>query len=109
MKVQTQNERNANVISVEGEVDLQTSPELRKVLLARLSEKRRVVVDLSDVPYMDSSGIACLVEAYQKARAQGSEFVLTRVGKTVLNTLALAKLNRVFTITADLDEALGEG
>lgn len=109
MKVHSRLEADVQVVVVEGEVDLETSPQLRKVLMGAVSKGNGTIVDLSGVPYMDSSGIACLVEAYQKARTAGGRFVLAQVGDTVLSTLKLAKLNRVFTITDDLRTALDKG
>jgi len=53
------------VVALRGEIDLQNSPALRKELLGWLADRQDVVVDLSRVDYIDSSGIASLVEAYQ--------------------------------------------
>ena len=56
------------------------------------------MVDLSGVSYMDSSGIASLVETFQRARAASLEFSLVRVSEQVLKVLMLARLDKVFTI-----------
>ncbi len=81
-----------------GEIDLETSPAVRKALLDQLSNGREVLVDLADVSYMDSSGIASLVEAYQRARDKSLGFELVRVSEPVLKVLRLARLDRVFAI-----------
>jgi anti-sigma B factor antagonist len=85
-------------IFLAGEIDLETSPALRKALLDHLGEGEEVLVDLAEVSYMDSSGIASLVEAYQRARDKSLGFALTRVSDPVLKVLKLARLDRVFTI-----------
>jgi anti-sigma B factor antagonist len=94
------------VVTLEGEVDLQNSPALRKELLARLAERQDVVVDLSGVAYIDSSGIASLVEAYQTARRQGGGFSLAAVSPAALRVLKLARLDEVFVIHRTVEQGL---
>lgn len=81
-----------------GEIDLERSPEARKVLLAAVVAGKSVTVDLGEVSYMDSSGIASLVEALQQAKARGTGFALDRVSGQVQRILSLARLDQVFTI-----------
>lgn len=81
-----------------GEVDLENSPAARSALLTTVGRGQSVIVDLGGVTYIDSSGIASLVEAYQKARAASLEFALERVGAPVLKVLLLARLDKVFDI-----------
>lgn len=85
-------------VFLNGEIDLDRSPEARKVLLAAVTKGRAITVDMSEVGYMDSSGIASLVEAYQKASAAKLDFGLTGVGPRVLKVLQLAKLDQVFRV-----------
>lgn len=88
----------AATVFLTGEIDLETSPQARKALLIAVGRGLPVVVDMGEVSYMDSSGIASLVEAYQKARAAGREFSLARVGGAVQKVLVLARLDKVFRI-----------
>lgn len=94
------------VVTLQGEVDLQNSPDLRKELLAWLAARKDVVVDLSGVVYIDSSGIASLVEAYQTARHQGGNFSLAAVSPAALRVLKLARLDEVFVIHDGVEQAL---
>lgn len=96
------------LIALGGEIDLQHSPTVRKGLLDCLLEKRGIVVDMAEVAYIDSSGIASLVEAYQAARKNSTYFALAAVSPPALRVLQLARLDKVFTIKASVDEALGE-
>jgi len=91
------------VVALEGDVDLRCSPALRKELLERTFERRDIVVDLSAVGYIDSSGIAGLVEAYQGARDNGTRFLLAAPSEPVLRVLRLARLDRVFTIVDSVE------
>jgi anti-sigma B factor antagonist len=87
-------------VHLSGEIDLDRSPEARKALLAAVAKGRGVTVDMADVDYMDSSGIASLVEAFQRASSGKQPFELVRVGERVLKVLQLAKLDQVFRIAA---------
>ncbi len=94
------------VVSVAGEVDLQTSPRLRQTLLETLKDRARVVVDLSGVDYIDSSGITSLLEALKEARETSCAFVLAHVSEGAMRVIQLGRLDKVFTIRASVDDAL---
>ena len=96
------------VVALDGDVDLQTSPDARKVLLESVGRGRAVFVDLSGVGYIDSSGIASLVEALQRSRQQGNPFALAAVSEAALRVLRLARLDKVFRIFPTLEDALNE-
>jgi anti-sigma B factor antagonist len=87
------------VVTVQGEVDLYSSPELRTAVLKHTAKWRGDVwVDLRDVPYMDSSGVATLVEGYRAAKERQQAFVLVAPSQAVLKVLQLSRLDTVFTI-----------
>lgn len=93
------------VVHVCGEVDLSWSQRLRKQILDALATTRAVTVNLGKVTYIDSSGIAALVEGFQQARGKGQHFSLVAVSKPVHAVLELARLDRVFPIYATLEDA----
>jgi anti-sigma B factor antagonist len=109
MRHSVREERGSVVVAFSGEVDLEHSPQAREVLLEQVGRRRRVVVDLSAVDYVDSSGIASLVEAFQRARKGGTGFALAAPNSAVLRVLELARLDRVFLIFATLEEGLDAG
>jgi len=95
------------LVRVSGEIDMFTSPNLRDALLPFFIPKTQaIVVDLSDVSFMDSSGIATLVEGLQWSRKQKGRFILAGLGQTVINALSLTKLDKVFSIEPDVATAL---
>ncbi len=96
----------ATVITFSGEVDLENSPRAREILLGQVAQDRKVLVDLGGVEYIDSSGIASLVEAFQEARRRGTSFGLVCVSPPALRVLKLARLDRVFTIFDSLQAGL---
>jgi anti-sigma B factor antagonist len=96
----------ALIVRPRGEIDLGRSPSLRQQLTEAMSRKfNRMVIDLSDVPYMDSSGVATLVEAMQQSRRSGSKLVLCGMQDKVRSIFEIARLDTVFTIVADCEEA----
>ena len=93
----------STLIRLRGEVDLSWSQQVRRAVLDALAGSRRVGVELSAVSYIDSSGIAALVEGFQNARTQGRGFALVAVSDAVRSVLELARLDRVFPIVADAE------
>ncbi len=97
--VETVRKKNSAMVRVTGEVDMYTSPGLRDTLVPFFDKKvDAIVVDLSEVSFMDSSGIATLVEGLQWSRKNDRQFILAGLGETVFNALSLTKLDHVFTI-----------
>ena len=96
------------VFDISGDIDLASSPELRKPLLRELRELRtpRVVLNLKAVRYIDSSGVASLVEGLKAARDVGSRFILFGLNTTVREVLQLSKLVRIFEICENEEQAV---
>lgn len=93
-----------SVISLSGEVDLNCSPQSREQILKLLKQEKNLLIDLSAVDYIDSSGVASLVEGFQTARKQKLDFALVGVSKAAMQVLRLARLDTVFTIYDSLDD-----
>ncbi len=107
MDVRVRDQAGVAVIEVAGEVDLYTSPQLRDAILrATTARTPTVVVDLTGVGYMDSSGVATLVEGLQFSRGYGGAFRLAGLGDTVRQVFAFAKLDKVFEIYPGVPGAL---
>ena len=102
-------EEDKHIIAFEGDVDLEHSPAARKILLDAVEKASGIFVDLAAVNYMDSSGIASLVEAYQQAKKKGVSFVLVSVSSAVLRVLHMARLDKVFTIHENVESARHAG
>jgi anti-sigma B factor antagonist len=97
----------SNVLPLEGEIDLHISPDIAASLRAIIQKKpKRLVVDLARVSYIDSSGLAVLIEAMQNVNAYGGKFALAGLGNDVLAIFEIAKLDQVFRIFPDVDSAL---
>ena len=107
MKITAEKFGGVDLVVIDGEIDMYIAPKVRDVLLASCrTASQGVVVDLRCVPYMDSSGIATLVEGMQCTRKEGHRFVLVEVQSNVWDTLKLAKLHSFFEVYAKRQEAL---
>lgn len=93
------------LVKISGEVDLSWSQKVRKAILDALAASKAVAVDLSAVSYIDSSGIAALVEGFQQARGKNQKFALIAVSPAVMAVLELARLDRVFPLHPTLEDA----
>jgi anti-sigma B factor antagonist len=99
-------ENGVHIVKLSGEVDLHHSPQLREVLLAHADAKRpMLLLDLTEVSYMDSSGLATLIEYLQRALKYKGQFALAGVSDRLRTIFDLARLGEIFTIHATIDEA----
>jgi len=92
------------LIQLSGDIDLYCSQDARKIILKEVKKGDDVIVDLSGVSYLDSSGVACLVEGYQLANEKTSGFSLVGISESAMNVLKLARLDTVFTIYKTLED-----
>ena len=107
INVETKQVDGATIVSPQGEIDLSRSPAFRTYLAEAVRSKpARLIVDLADVPYMDSSGVATLVEAMQNARRMNAKLVLCGLQDKVRSIFEIARLDMVFTIVGDCDDSL---
>ncbi len=95
------------VVSLEGDLDMSSSPQVRNSLLPIFRKKvSHVIVDLSEVPYIDSSGIATFVEALQLSRKSGVRFSLAGACKRVESIFDLAYLKNIFEMAPDTNRLI---
>jgi len=91
------------VLRLTGEVDMRSSPELREELLGVLRGKpARVIVSLEHVRYIDSSGIATLIECLKNVKHYGGRFSLAGVNEDIYPVFELAHLTDVFELTREV-------
>lgn len=107
MKVSTRNLDGVPVVDVKGDVDMHTSPALLQAL-SRLTEdsRRLIVVNLAEVDFMDSSGVATLVQALKEVRPHGGQIRLAAPGGNVTRVFKLSNLTSLFPSYATVEEAV---
>lgn len=108
MQINTRRSEQVAILDVSGDIDLANSPAMRKALLHELSELRtpRVVLNLKGVEYIDSSGVASLVEGLKASRDTGSRFILSGLSAGVREVMQLSKLVKIFEICENEEEAI---
>jgi anti-sigma B factor antagonist len=111
MNISTRQVDNASIVDVIGDITLYNTPEVRKTLLDLLKEKRakRVIVNLVNVKYIDSAGVASLVEGLKISRDMKSGFALYGLSRTTREVLELTRLLKVFEVYDTEDQALAGG
>jgi anti-sigma B factor antagonist len=108
VQISTRQAGSATVVDVVGDIDLYNSPEVRKVLLEALKDKKapRVIVNLKEVRYIDSSGVASLVEGLKVSRNLNSRFMLYGLSPAAREVLELSRLIKVFEVFDSEEQAL---
>ena len=97
---------NCAIVQIDGEVDLYSSPDLRKQLLELTGRQEKIIiVDLVNVKYMDSSGVATLVEALQQVGKYGGKLKLVNLRDAVKDVFELSRLDKVFDIYDSVETA----
>lgn len=96
-----------NVLPLQGEIDLNVSPKIATTFneLAR-AKVPRVVVDLTNVTYIDSSGLAVLIVGMQQVKEYGGKFALVGLQQDVRSILETARLDQFFSTYSHVDDAL---
>lgn len=95
------------VCYVNGEININTSPQVKKAFDKLIgAKKEKIVVNFKDVSYVDSSGLATLVEMLKGLRSYGGKLKLTNLSTKVKNLFEITKLEKLFDITSEEEEAV---
>lgn len=95
------------IVEVVGEIDISTAPELRSGLAELVGKGRReIVVDLSGLEFIDSSGLGVLVGGLKRARADGGSLDLVITRESIAKLFRIMGLVKVFEIYGSLEDAL---
>ncbi len=104
---QVRQEQQTLVVTLAGDVDLHRTPELQQELVRVVERRpRRIVLDLTAVQYMDSSGVASLVKLLSSTRRQNVELKLCGLTHRVRSIFEITRLETVFDICPTLKEAM---
>src|SRR5437870_8635509 len=96
-----------HVVAVRGEIDLFTAPELKQKLTDAIeSGKNRIVVDLSDTTFLDSTALGVLIGAVKRLRSREGALVIVNTDQNIAKTFEITGLDQIFTILDTRDAAV---
>jgi anti-sigma B factor antagonist len=107
MKISIRDVGPAKIVEVDGDVDLGSSGSLRRALFAALPQTSILALNLEAIRYIDSSGIATLIEVLNDSRRLNKQFVLFGVSTAVEEVFRLTDVTRIFRIVQSEREAVG--
>ncbi len=107
MNIKIDQKNNVWVCHLNGEIDINTAPQIKKVFDKILSEKReKILINFEEVSYVDSSGLATLVEMLKNIRSYGGKLKLSNLSSKIRSLFEITKLEKLFDIFNDEEEAL---
>lgn len=107
LDITTAEQGGAVVVKLSGEVDLNVSPMLRQQLKGLTAAKHKlIVIDMAGVPYIDSSGVATLVECLQGLSRYGGTLRLAALGDRTRSVFEISRLDSVFSMMPTVEKAI---
>lgn len=107
MQITERTEENIPIVSIVGDIDLEHSPKLREFLKPKSHKKTpRLLLDFSGVNYIDSSGLATLIEYFQAVQSFGGKLALASLSPRVKNVFEIVRLEQIFSLHPDVPSAL---
>ena len=106
MNVKSFEQDGVAIFQVAGEINISTSPELRKMF--EKDPKKKIVIDFEKVTYIDSSGLATLVEVLKKTKTQGGSLGLSSMSDKVKSLFEITKLDKLFSIFQNQADAVNK-
>ena len=96
MELKSMQQNDVTIFIIGGEINISTSPDLKKNFEKMPSPK--IIIDLEKVTYVDSSGLATLVEILKKSKSQGGQLALSGMSDKVKSLFEITKLDKLFSI-----------
>jgi anti-sigma B factor antagonist len=101
-RMATDSQPQTGILALEGEIDLHRSSHVKESLEPLISQKTaRILVDFSGVTYVDSSGLATMIETLQRIQSYGGKFAMFGLRDSVRSIFEIARLDQIFRIFPD--------
>jgi anti-sigma B factor antagonist len=97
------------IVDISGDVDLRASPTLRKQLFEALKESPKVAINLTAIRYIDSSGIAVMIEALKESQRLKHQLILFGMNGLVHDVFKLTHVIQIFKVVDTEQQALEAG
>ncbi len=106
MNIEENQDGNILICNIEGEVNINTSPQLRSFFDKTLrAGSKFIMIDFSKVSYIDSAGLATLIEMMQRVQKIGGKLKLCNMSLQVMNVFEVTKLDSIFDIHQNCEQA----
>ena len=89
---------NISTVHLDGEIDMDVTEKAKEVIFPVIDSGKEVHLNLSQVQYMDSSGISVLIESHQRALEKNTKVIIKDVSKSVLKVIMMAKLEQILNL-----------
>ena len=109
MIIEIEKHNNYQVFKLYGEVDLSNSRSVKLDIIKLIKSKNHIIVDFTHLQYIDSSGMASLVEAFNEAKENETEFHIVGANGSPLQVLQLTRLNTVFNLADSIEDVGNNG
>ena len=107
MQLSERTEADVPIVSIVGDIDLESSPKLREFLKPKSTQKTpKLLLDFAGVNYIDSSGLATLIEYFQSVQGFGGKLALASLSPRVKNVFEIVRLEQIFSLYPDVPAAL---
>ena len=107
MAVKTESKNGLMICRVDGDIDINCSPDLKKIFDKLISQKTpKIVIEMTKVTYVDSSGLATLVGILKNMRSYGGKMRLAGMSPKIKSLFEITKLDKLFEIMASEEEAI---
>jgi anti-sigma B factor antagonist len=108
MQINMQDMNGVTIVRMNGDIDINSAPDVKKSFDTTVREKKdKVVINLKEVGYVDSSGLATLVEILKNLRSYGGKLKLSNLSAKVKGLFEITKLDKLFDIEAEEEDAVG--
>jgi anti-sigma B factor antagonist len=98
-----------HVVAVSGEVDLFTAPEFKQRVMAPIAAgAERVIVDLTETTFLDSSSLGVLIGAHRRLKARRGRLIVACANESIVKTFRITGLDGVFELVDSVEAALGD-
>ena len=98
MSYKVSEEGNISTVHLDGEIDMDVTEKAKEVIFPVIDSGKEVHLNLSQVQYMDSSGISILIESHQRALEKNTKVIIKDVSKSVLKVIMMAKLEQILNL-----------
>ena len=101
-----QKENNITIVTLKGEIDVGSAPQLKELVQQLIDDGDvQILIDLSDVPFMDSTGLGIFVNAYKQLQRAGGVIKFANPQEVLRKVFSITQTDKVFSIFESTEEA----